>query len=353
MNFRIRKIICLRICLIAVFILSLPAVGAGVDISYEVAQRQKERVDQAAGSLKKGLQRFGEEIAKIGPEIYKIKSQIDQYKKAGQWENIPGGEKSLLMAQALEAIGNLEVAFAGNLPAILEGLETYEEAVGDAIAATTVIKGANRDAEYFISTRMKKIKNDFDKFKRDKEFREAKEILKQAKCKKPSTVDSECRQARQKIQRYLLKLASLTREIKIMSQKDKLIKNNKKLAKVIQERLRIQGPHASVAFRQVVDTWIQLSANMEMLRNMPTDALTGKEGADQTGQLIILADKMTQMGDDMVEMITITVDSLVNNFSGISGVTISGGSQSPERILDSVEAAEQNLNRVLSESGTQ
>jgi len=320
---------------------------AGVDISLEVATREKDRVDRAAVSLKKGLQNFGEKIAEIGPSVYKVKAEIDQYKGAGQWDKLPPGEKAYLLASSLEAVGRLEMAFSENLQEILRGMETYEKAVGEAIVATTIIKGANQDVDYFINQRIKTIKVSFKAIEADPEVKDAKETLKSSKCRNKKIFDSECSDARLVLQDYRLKLASLMREWKILTQKKRLAEMNQQLAAIIQGKLTREGPYASRLFRQVIDTWIDLASNMELLRKMPIDAITGKDEEDKTRKMISLADNMIKMGDDLIDVVNGSVDTVVNNFGQISGIAVPGGGQSIENILDSTESAEQNLARAL------
>ena len=122
---------------------------------------------------------------------------------------------------------------------------------------------------------------------------------------------------------------------------------NQQLATLIQGRLKREGPYASRLFRQVIETWVELSANMEILRSMPMDAITGEEGEDNTRKIISLADNMIKMGDDLIDVVNESVDTVVNNFGQVSGVPVTGGAQSTENILESTEAAEKNLERLL------
>ena len=349
MNIRNLIIIIMLLSVLAFIPAGYQQVLAGADPSLDLAQQAKEKVDRAAGSLKKGFQPFGEKIGEVGSEIYKIKNEIDQYVEAGQWENLPKGEKALLLARSLDAIGKLELAFSENLEDMLKGMETYENAVGEAIVATTHIKGANKDAEYFVQKRLKTIKHEISQNFNDPSIRDAKEKLKSSECKEKTGKDPECRRALQKIQNYRLKLASWTREIKMLNQKRRLAEMNQQLVALIHGRLRNEGPLASSMFRQVIDTWVELSVNMELLRNLPTDAITGEEGEDKTRKLITLGENMTKMGGDLVEMITMTVDSVVNNLGQVSGVAVTGGARSTESIIESAEAAEENLARLVGE----
>jgi hypothetical protein len=317
------------------------------DVSLEVAQDAKQKVDRAADSLKDGLQKFGEKINAVGPELYKTKAQIDQYKKAGQWENLSKGEKALLLVNSLEAAGSLELAFSENLDEILEGMEEYEMVIGDAVIATSVVKSANADASYFFENRKSQIRESIPKIQANPSLVKAKETLKSTGCKDKS--NPECLNATQTMLDYKLKIRSYTQELHLLKQQAKLAENNKKLANTIQGRLRREGPYASNLFRQVIDTWVQLSRSMELLRSIPESSILGNESEDKTRNIITLADNMIKMGNDLIFIVNTVVDQTVDNFSDISGISVSGGIMLPGDILESTNAAEKNLTRLLSE----
>jgi len=245
------------------------------DTSSNIAAREKQKMERAVKSLKRGFSGAQSGIKKSLEEFYPVYNEIKTLSENGNFAKLSKEEQAVYRLKIVKSIVGFVKAYDENREEMFNGIENFQGAIGSAVVNALDISGTIDDEAMLIKSQLRTAVKNYNGLK----SKYNKVSLQYDDCEMQGFKSNDCKSIKRKMRRIMRQKKSIYRTIKAKKQKTKLAKLNKKLTDQYNDQL-LDGTGYAMTF-------LQMDANMSEYRDIVrTYAGVGPEGFIGSGSVL-------------------------------------------------------------------